>query len=840
MTGSSSRNEQLQLAFDFVQYTKQNIFLTGKAGTGKTTFLHNLKKLSPKRMVVVAPTGVAAINAGGVTIHSFFQLPFGPVLTGPAAGAGLAASLDGNIRRESGGRAFRFTREKVRIMQSLDLLVIDEVSMVRSDLLDGIDEVLQRFRQHGRPFGGVQLLMIGDLQQLAPVIKGDEWQLLQPYYETPYFFSSHALQNAPPVCIELKTIYRQSDQRFIDLLNQVRESKIDEQSLAELNRRYLPGFAAQDHEGYITLTTHNAQAREINENRLQKLPGRQFRFEAVIEGEFPEYAYPAEACLVLKAGAQVMFVKNDSSIEKRFFNGKIGRVERIEEDTVFVKCPGDADEIAVEAMDWNNAKYSLDEETKEIKEQIIGTFRQIPLKLAWAITIHKSQGLTFEKAIIDARAAFAPGQVYVALSRCKNLAGLVLGAPITRQGIKTDPVLRQFTRDIEQNPPDSGRLAEARIACQHDLLWELFDFDILQKRFAYCAKLLRDHAGSFAGDPLAALEKIREQATREIAEVNVRFRNQLLPMVREGPDLETNERVQERVRKASAYYLDKLETGARIPLAEFGPATDNKLVRKALQEALGKLHQELRQKTAALQACREGFHVREYSAALARAALEESQPPRKAEAESLAGGTAHPALYQALAAWREETAAALDMPPHRILTRKALLGLVRTPPPTMAALRRIKGIGAAKAKKFGGKMLEIIRGHSGGTAAADAPDGPGGKPPKFSTKQLSFDLWKAGRTVAEIAAARGLVVSTIETHLAYFIGTGEIPVEQLVAPEQVELIAAYFREAGHRQAGKAKTALGDRVKFGELHMVAAHLTYLQRRIPAAGKASPPE
>jgi hypothetical protein len=830
MINGDSPDRRLQLASDFIQFTNQHVFLTGKAGTGKTTFLHHLKKQPPKRMVVVAPTGVAAINAGGVTIHSFFQLPFGPILTGAATGGGERA---GAAPREAGGRVFRFNREKVRIIQSLDLLVIDEVSMVRADLLDGIDEVLRRFRHSGRPFGGVQLLLIGDLQQLAPVVKGDEWQLLQPYYDTPYFFSSRALREAPPVCIELTTVYRQSDRRFIDLLNRVRNNELDDRSLAELNRRHLPGFAAPEDDSYITLTTHNARAQQINETRLDKLPGQPSRFKAAIEGEFPEYAYPAEAELALKTGAQVMFVKNDNSLEKRFFNGKIGRVERLSRDTAVVQCPGDAFEITVEAMEWTNARYAIDEETKEIKEEVVGTFRQLPLKLAWAITIHKSQGLTFDKAVIDARAAFAPGQVYVALSRCRSLDGLVLGTPIARRGIQTDPHLRQFNREVEQNPPDAARLAEARIAYQHELLGELFDFSTLQKRLAYCARLWREHAASLAGNPLPVLETAREEVGREIAEVNERFLNQLQPIIREEPDLETNERLQERVRKACAYYLDKLDACVRTPLTGLDVATDNKAVRKALQDVLDRLHQELRRKTAGLQACRSGFLVREYSAARTRAALEEGGPPsRKADGGREAAASADPALYEALAAWRKEKAAKVGQPAHRLLTRKTMLELVRVQPASPAELRRIKGIGPATVKKSGTEILKIIL-STGSRPHAEPDDAPRPpeKPPKPDTKQITYDRWKAGRTVAEIAAERGLAVSTIEHHLAYFVGTGEIGIGDLVAPDKVEWIIAYFREAGNRRVGPAKAALGNRVTYGELQLVAAHLAFRQRRNP---------
>ncbi|HKL33086.1 MAG TPA: AAA family ATPase, partial [Tangfeifania sp.] len=423
-------NPQLQLARDFLSYTGDNIFLTGKAGTGKTTFLKNLKNHSPKRMVVVAPTGVAAINAGGVTIHSFFQLPFSPHVPG-------APMQSEGIRR--------FSKNKINIIRSLDLLVIDEISMVRADMLDAIDEVLRRFKNRNKPFGGVQLLMIGDLQQLAPVVKEDDWNILRNYYETAFFFSSRALKNASFTGIELKHIFRQSDQDFIDLLNKVRDNDMDENDIRKLNRRYISNFNLPDEEDYITLTTHNYQANRINVNHLNKLTAKKHTFKCNVEDDFPESSYPADAVLEIKTGAQVMFLKNDTSPEKSYYNGKIGKVTGIDDNEIEVLCPGETEPIIVERAVWENTKYKLNERTSEIEEDVVGKFVQFPLKLAWAITIHKSQGLTFEKAIIDAKQSFAHGQVYVALSRCKNLEGLVLSTPLDSASVINDETVIGFT-----------------------------------------------------------------------------------------------------------------------------------------------------------------------------------------------------------------------------------------------------------------------------------------------------------------------------------------------------------------------------------------------------------
>ncbi len=441
------QNPELQLAFDFIQFTNRNVFLTGKAGTGKTTFLHNLKRSSPKRMIVVAPTGVAAINAGGVTIHSFFQLAFHPHIP-------TANEQPSPVGRSQEGGNFKMSREKVNIMKSLDLLVIDEISMVRADLLDAVDSILRRYKNHLLPFGGVQLLMIGDLQQLAPVVKEEDWEMLGKYYDTAFFFGSLALQQTDYITIELQHVYRQKDLSFITLLNKIRDNQLDSSALQELNKRYDPEFDPDSDEGYITLTTHNAQAQSLNDSRLLKLPGKIQTFKARVKDDFPEYAYPTAFELHLKTGAQVMFVKNDISKDKLYFNGKIGTIVDIDDDVITVQCPEDPDAIPVEKVEWQNMKYTLDDETKEIQETVIGTFTQYPLKLAWAITIHKSQGLTFDKVIIDARAAFAHGQVYVALSRCRTLEGIVLSTPVSQRGIITDPTVSGFVGAIERNHPD--------------------------------------------------------------------------------------------------------------------------------------------------------------------------------------------------------------------------------------------------------------------------------------------------------------------------------------------------------------------------------------------------
>lgn len=464
-------NIELEQAWEFVEHTGTSIFLTGKAGTGKTTFLKSVVEKSQKRLVVVAPTGVAAINARGVTIHSFFQLPFSPYIPNTI------------VKGEYG-----VSKEKRNIIRTLDLLIIDEISMVRSDLLDAIDAVLRRFKNPMKPFGGVQLLMMGDLQQLTPVVTEEDSNMLRPYYSTPYFFGSHALSEIPYVTIELKHVYRQQDNDFLELLNHVRLGCTTAADLELLNGRYQPDFHPKTDQGYIRLTTHNAMADHYNDSQLEQLSSTSHNFKAEIKGTFPEYSYPTSEVLTLKEGAQVMFVKNDSSPLRQYYNGRIGQVKRIDDENIIVHCPEDNFDITVTMQEWENTRYVINKETKEIEPEIQGVFRQYPLRLAWAITIHKSQGLTFERAIIDAGLSFASGQVYVALSRCKTLNGLVLASRIDEKAIINDQRVKEYISRQEAEARRSiGLLELYKQDYYKQLLMELFTFtDILRAEEALC------------------------------------------------------------------------------------------------------------------------------------------------------------------------------------------------------------------------------------------------------------------------------------------------------------------------------------------------------------------
>ena len=696
-------NEQFDLAFNFLQNTGTHLFLTGKAGTGKTTFLKRLKEVSPKRMIVVAPTGVAAINAGGVTIHSFFQLPFGPYI--PSVGAA------GN---QSNNYSNKFSRDKINIIRSLDLLVIDEVSMVRADLLDAISDVLCRYKDRTKPFGGVQLLLIGDLQQLAPVAKDEDWNLLKDHYASTFFFDSKALSESTYFSIELTHVYRQSDSVFINLLNNIRENCFDDETLQQLNRRYIPDFNPDDKQGYITLTTHNYQAQQINNRKLAELPGKSYRFTAEINNDFPEYSYPTDDNLELKCGAQVMFVKNDSSGDHRYYNGKIGKIVFINPNKITV-VGEDGNEIQVEKETWSNVKYTINQETKEITETIAGTFSQYPLKTAWAITIHKSQGLTFEHAIIDASAAFSHGQVYVALSRCKTLEGLVLSSPITRNAMIKDLRIQEFSSSVAEKQPGKEQLEKAQQHYFEELVTELFNFGSIQQRLQYAAYMVYTYLQKLYPELNTQYANTRDAFRSVITEVGGRFQQQLSRMISENPNYLQDEMIQERVRKGVAYFIEHIDSLCSSLEENSAVEIDNKESRKAVNNAISKFTEELHLKQETLKACKEGFSIARYLSAKSKASIEPPAAAKKRSERSsqpakaiISNDILHPELYNSIKRWRYELATEKELPPYTILQQKALLGIVNTLPTNSRELLAIPGIGKKVIENYGSILLGLV------------------------------------------------------------------------------------------------------------------------------------
>ena len=821
---STPSNPELQLAYDFAEHTDRNIFLTGKAGTGKTTFLHNLKKSTRKRLIVTAPTGVAAINAGGVTLHSFFQLPFGPFVPGSEA--------------YGHHNEHRYSREKINIVKSLDLLVIDEISMVRADLLDGVDAVLRRYRRNDLPFGGVQLLMIGDLQQLSPVVTEDDWAILREFYGSVYFFGCRALSLSDLEVIELKHIYRQSDNRFIDLLNKVRDNRLDQASLRELNSRCRKDFRPGDNEGYITLSTHNRSADAINETRFKSLQQKPHSFKAEIEGEFPEYSYPTAPVLTLKKGTQVMFVKNDPSPEKLYFNGKIGRITRIDDGLVFVKCPGDDGEIAVKPAAWENIKYRINPATREITEEKTGRFVQIPLKLAWAITIHKSQGLTFDRAVIDAGAAFAHGQVYVALSRCKTFEGLVLSSPIPADAIKTDGAVSQFIVQTSLIPPSAERLEAAKILYQQRLLTECFDFARMRTLLSRLIRVLDSNAGTIRVSGAGDLHEMEAGARADIFVVGEKFHRQLTGLFAEDRMPEADPAVFERVTKAGAYFEEKVDSILGDRLTTLRIDTDNKEIAKVAKVALDELKKETAVKLAAVRSCKPGFSPGRYLRALSSAEIdlkpEKERKSRTREDTVLEIG--HPEIFQVLKDWRAARAGEAGVPHYQILHQRVLIQIAATLPDSPAALMSIKGIGKRLFEKYGKDLLALVSSYrqkhpncepfpQEATAASNFRDKER-KPAVVDTRQVTYDLFNKGLTVAEVARERGLTHATIEGHLTRFVETGRIDIRRILTEEKLKIIDRQLLEMKDRPLGQIKQVLGENYSYGEIRLAQAHRKYL--------------
>lgn len=549
--------EPQEFAEQFINLTNQSVFLTGKAGTGKTTFLKKLIDSTHKQAVIVAPTGIAALNAGGVTIHSFFQLPFGGFIPDFIN----EMYISNQVKLESKTtllRHFRHNKKRQQLMRALELLIIDEVSMLRADVLDAMDWVLRNIRRINEPFGGVQVLFIGDLHQLPPVIKPEEWAQLNKYYAGIHFFNALVLQEQPPVYVELKKIYRQQDQVFIDVLNQLRMNQLNTEGLAVINEKVNTAFEASEQKGYITLTTHNHKADVINQKALEKLSEKSFAYTAEVTGDFPAHIYPVEPELQLKKGAQVMFLKNDLSFEKLYYNGKMAIVTEINQFDVVVECIEDKKRIEVQRYEWNNIRYSNNESTGEIEEETIGTFVHFPLKLAWAITVHKSQGLTFDKAVLDVSDVFAPGQAYVALSRLRSLEGLVMLKPMKINGINTDASIVRYSEQSE----NEDRLAELLpYAVKQELfrrLTKTYDWLEMASKWA-------THENSYALQPKKSLKgenynwiTAQNYSIQSTLDPARKFRGQLEALFH-SPSYSA-EKILERVHASVNYFFPILDT----------------------------------------------------------------------------------------------------------------------------------------------------------------------------------------------------------------------------------------------------------------------------------------
>ena len=758
-------NKEMNIAWDFLANTGVSVFLTGKAGTGKTTFLRKLRELMPKRMVVLAPTGVAAINAGGQTIHSFFQFSFSPFIPG-------ALTKD--------EKSYKMSEQKKRIIRTLDLLVIDEMSMVRADLMDRIDDALRKYRNPRLPFGGVQLLLIGDLMQLSPVARQEEWALLRDVYATPYFFSSKALEQMRYVTVELKHIYRQQDRKFIDLLANVRNGVLSSADIDMFNSRYIPDFKAEG-DGWIRLTTHNVTARRYNDDKLASIPSDYHKFSAVVEGDFPEINYPTDPELELKVGAQVMFIKNDLSGNHEYYNGKIGVITAVRESNIEVTPIEGGKAINVSRVIWENTKYTLNDQTGDIEETTVGTFKQYPLRTAWAITVHKSQGLTFDHAILDVNASFAHGQTYVALSRCRSLEGLVLSSPLSISSVITDTTVNNFINSraavMEQ---EVALLPQYKQHYALTLLDELYSLSSLVKDLEWFKRAVDEHLGrrgyklsdsvrdtmvAFIEKGVTVAENFRRVYYAELqsSEVNIE----------ESPLIE-------RIKGSAKYFNDLLHNLFETLLSRAVINIENKKKAEVYNNALQQLREQVK-------------------------------------------------YFMSLFSSLQTTPFSVET----FLKLKAKALLNATP---SSGKKRVK-----KNSISSGKIAEPDQSNSSVTTTVTIIEADGAQTvniPDKSTKekkkqqrssllhssQISYDYFEQGMSVEEIAERRSLSPQTIERHLAAVAETKQIDITRIVDEStQVIIKDAVSTFEGSFLLKQLKERLPDHITYFQINLTLADM-----------------
>ncbi len=694
-------NAKIELAREFILYTHSNIFLTGKAGTGKTTFLRNLIKETTKRTVVAAPTGVAALNAGGVTLHSLFQLPFGVHLPG--------------VRYSNKGRYNqKISRQKLSLIRSIELLVIDEVSMVRSDMLDAIDQTLRSVRRTNIPFGGVQLLMIGDIQQLAPICKDEEWDMLREHYTTPFFYGSHALAQTSYITIEFDEIFRQKDIKFMELLNAVRENRITQQQLERLNSRYIPNFTPSKGDDYITLTTHNRTAEAINRSELAQIKSSSKFYKAITTGTFPANAYPNDEVLELKVGAQVLFIKNDTSATRQYYNGMLGDITELGETFVVVKPKNREDILTINIMEWENLEYKVNAKSGEMEQEVKGTFKQLPLKCAWAITIHKSQGLSFDRAIIDASGSFAHGQVYVALSRCRSMEGIVLRSELSNWAIIGDKEIEEYCRHISENQPTQEMLHEHKRSSYSRTLAEIFDFEAIRAELWDIMNIMSGALNRAYPKVSSELIEMVMNFDKEIAGVGKIFQGQLQRLVTQSECYDNDPIISERLKKAAAYYQPKIEQIAAIIKSLSSMHSDSTTTQQRLTEHLQSLNTMVKVVLDAIKRCGVEFNMSEFMSAKSCIIAQSTISPEKSDTTKREKKTKppkdiqHQELYQLLSDWRLAESREINKPPFTIFSNKSLVEIQTSLPRNEEELLRVNGVGANKLYNYGDQILDIV------------------------------------------------------------------------------------------------------------------------------------
>lgn len=775
MDKSLINHSPAELAAKCINQTNKPVFLTGKAGTGKTTFLRKIIEHTHKNAIIVAPTGIAAINAGGVTIHSQFGVPFGLFIPDSSF------KMD-NVQVKVNTpytmvKHLNMRDQKRKLLQELELLIIDEVSMLRADLLDTIDFVLKNIRrQQHKPFGGVQVLFIGDLMQLPPVVKEDEWNILRNYYSSIYFFDAVVLRNEKPVYIELDKIYRQSDNTFIDLLNNLRNNKVTQANIDLLNTHYKPNYDVTAALNTITLTTHNNKADTLNKAALIELKGKSYFFSATIDGDFNEYAYPVDAYLELKLGAQIMFIKNDVSGKQQYFNGKIGVVSSLNDKEIEIDFKDGSRPFLLENHQWKNIKYELNTATNEIEETEIGTFIQYPIKLAWAITVHKSQGLTFEKAILDINRAFAPGQVYVALSRLKSLDGLVLTSPIQFNAISQDKTLVDYSANKPKNEEVNQIINQETVLFLKGYTLKAYDF-------VWLYTCLKNHIASYTMAENKSNKQKHQVWAQELLEkfeplkLNAdKFSNQLMQIF-EAKSEDYLLTVQTRHTAAKNYFYPVLKEISKSILVNIELLKDEKLIKSFLEELLeleGLLHKHLQQldKTSAV-----------------IDTIIDNKEFNKQHLKFNANQNERLELVRQTIAITEKA----DFE-ERASARSANKGTKKT---------------SARGKKDTSKTLEP-------------------KKIKPDTKETTFELYKAGKTVREIAIERNYAITTIEGHLAHYVSLGMIPVTQFVSQQKFDTIIECSKKHADLATTPIKQELGGDYSYSDIRFALATQKHLKK------------
>lgn len=753
-TLSAEANYVLQ----FINQTNRSIFLTGKAGTGKTTLLKEIINSTHKNCVVVAPTGIAALNAGGVTIHSLFQLPFGGFIPDSSANAHFSSQIKFETKATL-NRHFKMSASKKAVIQNMELLIIDEVSMLRADLLDAIDYMLQSVRRKKQAFGGVQVLFIGDLLQLPPIIREEEWKTLRNYYSGKFFFHSHVVQTNPPLYVELSKIFRQTDEIFIDLLNNLRNNTITSKNISFLNQFVQPNFNLKANKGYITLTTHNAKADAINEQSLKDLEGTSVKFKANIVDDFPDKIFPLEEYLELKVGAQIMFIKNDLSFEKNYFNGKMGFIKSLSNDEIWVHFPDENKTIEVERYEWQNIRYFVNDNTKEIEEEVLGTFVHFPIKLAWAITVHKSQGLTFDKAALDVSQVFLPGQAYVALSRLRSLNGLILLSPIQMNGISNDDDVMNYSANKASTDVLQSELQKQTKLFLHHYLKNSFDWTELAQEW-------RNHKFSYLDSDLSAKSKHKNWADEQLdfcealLDPAKKFRSQLDKIFND--DKVDFKFINERIQAAYGYFFEKIDTLEYQILYKIEEIKRIKKVKQFYQE---------------LQVIEE---------------LQTNAVLRLMKAKKLIENVMN------------ET----------ILDKQSL---------NSSEIKNYKRIKTERViEDFKKKNINLIE-EQEDVSYYQPKKKKSEKEAKKPTTQITYELWVDKNSIEEIALIRKLTVGTILTHFTKLVQDKAVAINDVLPEDKLKSLSKLFENYNEETLNTMKEQVGEDFSWNELRLFKASL-----------------